>query len=267
LIVSNVAWVRDRKRRPVLQLSIDGHRANIRSDQKRELTRRGILKGVDFLASEWRDQADHAFIKGDVEPGLAEADLVGCTDDPRVFALYGEMCRAIAADTWQPGPRPPLVDGRGETAPLRRRQARVMGQPVIAKIAAKESHIAQLEAELAEPRGDYEQANWDCVRSTADHAHAKARLEQSRDRLRRASSRLSGLQRDLREHGRKLTELHAEAQGRNSQQAPPAGSREGFNGLACHSVPNQPRPRPFSMSSLAHRGGVAPRGTGLGDVS
>jgi hypothetical protein len=229
LILSNLAWVRDHKHRPILQLSIDGHQAHIRSEQKLELTRRGLLKGIDFLASEWRDQADHAFIEGDVEPGLAEADLAGCTDDPRVFTLYEEMCQAIAADTWQPGPRPPLVDDHGEKAALRRRrQTEVVGQTVTAKVAARESHIAELEAELAEPREDYDQANWECVRSTADHAHAKARLEQSRDRLRRASSRLSGLKRDLREHGRKLSELHTEAKASDSQKAPPAGSPEGF---------------------------------------
>jgi hypothetical protein len=108
LILSNVAWVRDHKHRPILQLSIDGHQAHIRSEQKLELTRRGIVKGVDFLASEWRDQAEHVFIGRDVAPGLAEAELAGCTDDPRVFALYEEMCQAIAADTWQPGPRSPV---------------------------------------------------------------------------------------------------------------------------------------------------------------
>jgi hypothetical protein len=273
LILSNMAWVRDRKHRPVLQLSVDGHQAHIRSEQKRELTRRGIVKGVDFLASEWRDQADHAFIQRDVEPGLAEVELAGCTDDPRVFALYEEMCRAIAADTWQPGPRSPasdwdrtegasistvtndlaaqsqtetvldrplaneartgeeleaagVADDRDQTARLRQRHAGLAQQVFGAKVLAKERHIAELEAELAEPRDDYEQANWDCVRSTADHADAKGRLEQSRNRLRTASSRLSGLQRDIREHGRKLSELQAEAQGADSQQAPAAGSAE-----------------------------------------
>ena len=116
MILSNVAWVRDRKHRPVLQLSVDGHQAHIRSEQKRELTRRGIVTGIDFLASEWRDQADHAFIQRDFEPGLAEVELAGCTDDPRVFALYEEMCRAIATDTWQPGPRSPASDWTGQKA-------------------------------------------------------------------------------------------------------------------------------------------------------
>ncbi len=107
LIITDVAWVRDHQHRSVLRLSIDGHPAHIRSAQKLELTRRGIVKGIDFYASEWRrERADHAFIRGEVEPGLAEADLTGCTDDPQVFALYDEMCRAIRAGTWQPGPRP-----------------------------------------------------------------------------------------------------------------------------------------------------------------
>jgi hypothetical protein len=239
LILSNVAWVRGHKHRPILQLSIDGHQAHIRSEQKLELTPRGIVKGIDFLASEWRDRADHVFIQRDVEPGLAEADLAGCTDDVRVFALYEEMCQAIAADTWRPGPRSPASDrdrepevaaragDQGEAARLQQRQAEVLEQVVATKVLAKESHIAERQAELAEPREDYDQANWECVRSTADHAHAKARLEQSRDRLRRASSRLSGLQRDLREHDRKLTALRAARIGGESEQAALAASQEG----------------------------------------
>ena len=104
--LTDVAWVRDHQHRSVLQLSIDGHPAHIRSAQKLELTRRGIVTGIDFFASEWRrERADHAFIRGEVEPGLAAADLAGSTDDPQVFALYQEMCRAIRAGTWQPGPR------------------------------------------------------------------------------------------------------------------------------------------------------------------
>jgi hypothetical protein len=103
LAITDVAWIRDHQHRLVLRLSVDGHPAHILSKQKVELTRRGIVKGVDFLASEWRGQAHHAFIRGDVS-GLSEKDLAGCTDDPRVFALYQEMCRAIAAGAWQPGP-------------------------------------------------------------------------------------------------------------------------------------------------------------------
>ena len=106
MILTDVAWVRDHQHRPVLQLRIDGHPAHLHSKQQLELLRRGIVKGVDFFASEWRDQAHHPFIRGEIEPGLAEGDLAGCTDDPRVFALYEEMCRAIRDGTWRPGPRP-----------------------------------------------------------------------------------------------------------------------------------------------------------------
>ena len=107
MIITDVAWVRDHQHRLVLRLRLDGHLAHIPSGQKVELTRRGLVKGVDVLVSDWRrHQTDHPFIQGDLEPGLAERDLMGCTDDPRVVALHQEMCRAIAAGTWQPGPRP-----------------------------------------------------------------------------------------------------------------------------------------------------------------
>jgi hypothetical protein len=106
-MVADVAWVRDHQHRLVLQLRLDGHLAHIPSGQQVKLTRRGLVKGVDILVSDWRrHQTDHPFIGGDLETGLGEADLMGCTDDPRVFALYEEMCRAISADAWRPGPRP-----------------------------------------------------------------------------------------------------------------------------------------------------------------
>ena len=105
MIISEVAWVRDHQHRCALQLRLDGQPAHILSSQRREHTRRGLLKGIDFLASEWRAQTKHPFIFGRIEPGLSEADLAGCTDDPRVFALYEEMCQAILQGTWQPGPR------------------------------------------------------------------------------------------------------------------------------------------------------------------
>jgi hypothetical protein len=108
VILTNVAWVRDHQHRCVLQLEIAGHPAHFSSKQKVELTRRGLLQGIDYFASEWRDQAKHPFIQGPLEPGLSEADLRGCTNDPQVFALHQEMCQAIAAGTWQPGPRPVL---------------------------------------------------------------------------------------------------------------------------------------------------------------
>ena len=109
-MVSDVAWVRDHQHRLVLQLRLDGHLTHIQSAQKRELTRRGLVQGVDVLASEWRrNPGAHPFIERGIEPGLSLGDLMGCTDDPRVFALYEEMCRAITADTWRPRPRPQAV--------------------------------------------------------------------------------------------------------------------------------------------------------------
>jgi len=106
LILTNVQWLRDHQHRLMLQFDIDGHPAHILSEQKRELTRRGIVKGIDFLASEWREQAHLGYIHGDLEPGLAMTDLRGCTDNHQIVGLYDEMCRAILAGTWQPGPRP-----------------------------------------------------------------------------------------------------------------------------------------------------------------
>jgi hypothetical protein len=106
MLLTHVTWIRDHQHRPVLELCIDGHPAHISSSQRSEHLRRGLVKGVDFLASEWRDQLKHPFIRGALTPGLSERDLWGCTDDPRVFALYQEMCYAIANATWRPGPRP-----------------------------------------------------------------------------------------------------------------------------------------------------------------
>ena len=105
--ITDVAWARDRRGREVLRLRLDGHAAHIPSGQSMELTRRGIVKGVDFLMSEWRmKRSVHPFIRRSIGPGLSEVDLAGCTDDPRVFALHEEMGRAITDGTWQPGPRP-----------------------------------------------------------------------------------------------------------------------------------------------------------------
>lgn len=107
--ITDVVWVRDHQHRLVLRLNIDGHPAHFPSKQKVELLRRGMVKGIDFFASEWRGQGGHAFIQGAIEPGLGEKDLEGCTDDPQVFALHEEMCRAIAAGAWQPGARAAFV--------------------------------------------------------------------------------------------------------------------------------------------------------------
>ena len=90
MIVTNVAWARDHQHRRVLQLNLDGHSAHILSEQRAALASRGLVKGIDFLASEWHRQADHTLIQGQITPGLAEANLPGCTNDPGVIALYEE---------------------------------------------------------------------------------------------------------------------------------------------------------------------------------
>lgn len=105
MTITNVAWVRDHRRQPVLELDIDGHPAHIPSGQRSELLRRGIVEGIVFLASQRSSQLPNAFVRGQYGPELPERALIGCTDDPRVFALYEEMCRSIRVDAWQPGPR------------------------------------------------------------------------------------------------------------------------------------------------------------------
>ena len=105
MTISNVAWVRDHQGRAVLALELDGRPAHIRSRQKSELLRRGIVEGLVFFASDPPDQLPNPFVRGDFGPELIDSDLIGCTDDPQVFALYEEMCRAIRADTWRPGAR------------------------------------------------------------------------------------------------------------------------------------------------------------------
>ncbi len=111
MTITNVAWVRGHRGRSVLELEIDGHPAHIPSSQKLKLIRRGIVEGMVFFASERSSQLPNRFIKGDFGPELPASDLIGCTDDPQVFALYEEMCRAIRAGSWRPGPRP----GRGHS--------------------------------------------------------------------------------------------------------------------------------------------------------
>lgn len=107
MTIADVAWVRDHRGRPVLELDLDGHPAHIRSSQRTELLDRGIVEGMVFFASERSGQFPNAFLRGEFGPALTEGDLVGCTDDPAVFALFEQMCRAILDGTWRPGPRPP----------------------------------------------------------------------------------------------------------------------------------------------------------------
>lgn len=110
--ITDVAWIRDQQGKPVLALKLDGHPVRIHSSQKTELTRRGILDGIVFLASERGAQLPNLYIKGDFAPAYEGLDLVGCTDDPQVFALYQEMCEAIRTNRWREGPRPePVLAG------------------------------------------------------------------------------------------------------------------------------------------------------------
>lgn len=106
MTITDVAWTRDHRGKPVLELRLDGHPAYIRSSQKTELTQRGIVDGIVFLDSERSAQIPNVYIHGDFAPDFTERDLVGCTDDPEVFALYQAMCRAIRADRWREGAQP-----------------------------------------------------------------------------------------------------------------------------------------------------------------
>jgi len=104
--ITDVVWSSDIHGRPVLELKADGHPAYIHSGQRTELTRRGLLDGMVFLRSERSSQVPSDYITGDFTPTFEGLDLVGCTDDPRVFALYQEMCAAISTDAWHEGRRP-----------------------------------------------------------------------------------------------------------------------------------------------------------------
>jgi hypothetical protein len=107
--ITDVAWTRDHHGMPVLELKLGGHPAYIRSSQKTELTDRGIVDGIVFLNSERGSQLPNLYIHGDYAPAYRGLDLVGCTDDPAVFALFQEMCAAIRMDTWRAGARPAIV--------------------------------------------------------------------------------------------------------------------------------------------------------------
>ncbi len=106
MAIADLAWGSDVRGRPVLELELNGHPACIQSSQRTELARRGLLDDMVLLTSERSSQVPGDCITGDFAPTFGGLDLVGCTDDPRVFALYQDMCAAIAADTWHAGPRP-----------------------------------------------------------------------------------------------------------------------------------------------------------------
>ena len=111
--VEDVVWTRDHRGKPVLELKVNGHPAYVRSSQRTMLTDRGIVEGIVFLDSQRGSQVPNAFIRGNYAPTYQGLDLVGCTDDPEVFACYQQMCAAIRAGTWEVGARP------GSTSPLR----------------------------------------------------------------------------------------------------------------------------------------------------
>jgi hypothetical protein len=104
MTVTNVSWVLDQRGRPTLDLDLDGHPAHIRSSQKTALLQRGIVDGMVFFASERAAHLPNIHLHGEVDAAYT-GDLVGCTNDPGVFALYQEMCAAIRLDAWQAGPR------------------------------------------------------------------------------------------------------------------------------------------------------------------
>jgi hypothetical protein len=104
--ITDVAWIRDGHSHQVLELKLDGHPFHARSSQRPALSRLGITEGVVFLVSERLAQLPNPFIHGDYAPAFQPRDLIGCTDDPGVFALFQAMSEAIRTDRWRPGPQP-----------------------------------------------------------------------------------------------------------------------------------------------------------------
>lgn len=104
--ITNVTWVQDRLGNAALDLEINGRQAHFRSSQRSGLLERGILEGISYLRSERSDPTRNVYIKGSYAPAFSDAELVGCTDDATVFALFTEMCGAIRAGSWLSGARP-----------------------------------------------------------------------------------------------------------------------------------------------------------------
>lgn len=104
--ITDVSWIRDAHDKLALELLLDGHPVRIRSSQRTELTERGLLDGVVFLDSERAGQMLNPYVHGNYAPAFAPRDLIGCTDDPAVFALYQTMCAAIREDRWRVGVQP-----------------------------------------------------------------------------------------------------------------------------------------------------------------
>lgn len=106
MTVTEVAWERDHHGRPILALKLDGHPAHISSSQKTALTDLGIVEGIVFLSSERSSQSPNLYVHGDYAPAYQGLDLVGCTDDQEVFALYEAMCASIRRGDWREGAQP-----------------------------------------------------------------------------------------------------------------------------------------------------------------
>ncbi|MGE3272058.1 MAG: hypothetical protein AB7P40_25110 [Chloroflexota bacterium] len=106
MTISDVRWIRDAHGKLALDLLLDGQHVRIRSSQRPALTRLGLLDGVVLLASNRGGRMSNPLVQGDYAPTFQPRDLVGCTDNPTVFALYQAMCDAIRGGTWQAGARP-----------------------------------------------------------------------------------------------------------------------------------------------------------------
>jgi hypothetical protein len=110
--VSEVHWVADRLGQAALDLRLDGRQAHIKTSQRSALLERGILDGISYLRSERSDPNRNAYIQGSYGPSIHNDELVGCTDNPEVFGLFTEMCRAIRDGTWVAGPREVTAGGQ-----------------------------------------------------------------------------------------------------------------------------------------------------------
>lgn len=104
--IKNIAWVQDRLGNAALDLQLDGRQAHFRSSQRSELLDRGIVEGISYLRSERSDPAHNLYVHGSYGPELSDTDLIRCTDDPGVYALFTEMCGALRTGTWVAGARP-----------------------------------------------------------------------------------------------------------------------------------------------------------------
>jgi hypothetical protein len=115
----------------------------------------------------------------------------------------------------------------GRMLRLRRRQAELSERLFAAQVLAKHCYIATLEAELVQPRDDYDEAVQAGARDKVDYDEAKAPFERSRERLLRASGHLSKRERAGIEHSQALEALLTEAHIGASEGSPIVESPEG----------------------------------------